>query len=127
MTERKKLNRGVIFPINIAPGIIRVNNAVVERDYGDCILLCVDLRSKYAELQCISSFNSGFPCVFLSANRDTLYIDDNKDQATVIEFTGLTGWTIWSVSGPYRYSVYVTLIAPDELDNSCTAMESPEY
>jgi hypothetical protein len=98
-----------------AQGAVRVNAATVVRDYGDCVLAHVDLHSKRAVLDCVGSSDEEGPCIYLTADEHTLHLDDSKplDAATVVEFHELIGWRVFCADGPGRYTVAVTLLAPD--------------
>lgn len=96
-------------------GAVRVNSATVERDYGDCLLVHVDLHSKYAELSAILTGDEEGPSVFLSAGAETLHLDDTqpRGQDTTIEFHNHEGWRVFASSGPWRYTLALVLVAPD--------------
>jgi hypothetical protein len=113
--RRVRRQRGEDMPMSISRGAVLVNNAFVERDFGDCVLVSVDLHSKYAELAGTSSGSSGGPCVYLHATEHSLHLDAaaQKDAATTIEFHDLVGWRVFSSYGPARYTLDLTLVAPD--------------
>jgi hypothetical protein len=108
--------RGDALPLRLtAQGAVRVNAAMVVRDYGDCVLAHVDLDSKRAVLDCTSSGDGEGPRLYLSADEHTLNVDENqpRDAATVVEFCELRGWHVFCAEGPGRYTLTVTLLAPD--------------
>jgi hypothetical protein len=108
-------NRGDIVEMRVlVQGAIRVNCACVERDYGDCLLLYVDLHSKYAKVDCVGSSDESGPVVYISADENTIHLDDSKPRnlATEIEFHELKGWRVFGTDGPGRYTLAVTLVAP---------------
>jgi hypothetical protein len=114
---RVKLQRGDEMPMRITEqGAVRVNSATVVRDYGDCLLVYVDLHSKRAVLESTGSGDHIGPCVYLSADEHTLHLDENHpmDALTCIEFYELTGWRVFCVSDPGRYTIALTLLAFDE-------------
>ena len=114
---RVKLQRGDEVPMRVNhQGAVRVNSATVVRDYGDCLLVYVDLHSKRAVLESSGSGNHIGPSIYLSADEYTLHLDENqpKEAFTCIEFHELTGWRVFCVSGPGRYTIALTLLAPDE-------------
>jgi hypothetical protein len=96
-------------------GAVRVNAATVVRDYGDCVLVHVDLHSKRAVLDCVGGSDDGGPCIYLVADEHTLHLNNSqpRDAATVVEFHELRGWRVFCADGPGRYTVAVTLLAPD--------------
>ena len=107
--------RGDAVPMLVTQGAVRVNGARVERDYGDCLLVYVDLHSKYAELFTILTSDEEGPSVFLSAGEETLHLDETqlRGQDTTIEFYEHKGWRVFASSGPVRYTLSLVLVAPD--------------
>lgn len=108
--------RGDMVPMVVTTqGAVRVNCATVERDYGDCLLLNVDLHSKYAEMSATMSGDGQGPSVFLSADERTLHLDETqpRGQDTTIEFPEHKGWRVFASSGPGRYTLTLVLVAPD--------------
>ena len=108
--------RGDAVPMLVTTqGAVRVNGATVERDYGDCLLVNVDLHSKYAELFAILTGDDEGPSVFLSAGERTLHLDETqpRGQDTTIEFHEHKGWRVFASSGPGRYTLALVLVAPD--------------
>lgn len=118
-----KYQRGDVVPIKvIGEGPIKVDGSTahVERDCGNVLLVYVNLVSKYAELIATGHDQQTGPLLFLVANEHTLDIDHSKpfDAMTTIEFPEHKGWRIFSVSGPARYTLCVTLIKPDMKNES---------
>ena len=107
----KKL-KGDLVPIVITQGAIRVSEAIVERDYGDCLLVIVNLHSKYAIFHTESYGKDHGPIIYLGASINSLNLDENFDidHMTSIEFNDLKGWRVFSISEPCRYSLMITLI-----------------
>lgn len=108
--------RGDEMPMRVTTqGAIRVNSATVERDFGSCVLLCVDLHSKRATLCCTGGGDDESPSVCLAADDSTLNVDETqpRDSVTCIEFPTLAGWRIFAADGPSRYTLALTLLAPD--------------
>lgn len=108
--------RGDAVPMLVTTqGAVRVSCATVERDYGDCLLLHVDLHSKYAEMTATMSGDEEGPSVFLSATADTLHLDETQPhgQDTTIEFHEHKGWRVFAACGPGRYTLALVLVAPD--------------
>jgi hypothetical protein len=68
-----------------------------------------------AVLDCTSSGDGEGPRLYLSADEHTLNVDENqpRDAATVVEFCELRGWHVFCAEGPGRYTLTVTLLAPD--------------
>lgn len=100
----------------ISQGAVRVSHAYVERDYGDALLIYVDLNSKYAEVAFTGYGEDCGPQLSLIANEHTLHLDESKplDDPTTIEFCEQKGWRIFSVDGPNRYTMNVTLVSPED-------------
>jgi hypothetical protein len=114
--EPTRRQRGDVVPMRVTTqGAVRVNVATVERDYGDCLLVHVDLHSKYAEMTSAMSGDDEGPSVFLSAAEDTLHLDETqpRGQDTTIEFHEHIGWRVFASSGPGRYTLALVLLAPD--------------
>lgn len=99
----------------VAQGAVRVNMAFVDRDYGDCVLVYVDLNSKRAVLDCFVESHERGPRVYLSADENTLHLDETqpRDAATCIEFREFPRWRVFCVSGPSRYTMALALVAPE--------------
>lgn len=107
--------RGDAVPMLVTTqGAVRVNRATVERDYGDCLLVHVDLHSKYAEMTDTTSGDNEGPSVFFCATADTLHLDETqpRGQDTTIEFHEHKGWRVFASSGPGRYTLALVLVAP---------------
>lgn len=96
-------------------GAVQVRDATVMRDYGDCLLVHVELHSKYAEMTSHTSSDEEGPSVFLSATEDTLYLDKKqpRGQDTTIEFHKHKGWRVFASSGPNNYTLALVLVSPD--------------
>ena len=108
--------RGDELPMRVTvQGAVRVNSATVERDYGDCLLVHVDLHSKRAVLECTGGSDEEGPCIYLGADENTLHLDDSqpREASTVVEFHELRGWRVFCADGPGRYTVSLALLAPD--------------
>lgn len=114
MPPRERFNQGDEIPISIRQGAILVNDATVERDHGDCILVYVDLTSKYARLSATGGGDHCGPSLVLYADAETLDILPGKteEDLTMIEFPTLVGWRIFSANEPQRYTLALTLVAP---------------
>lgn len=59
--------------------------------------ISIDLKSKRAEVFAEGS-NGLIPCIILNYNKETLYLEANKNRLTEIEFPEFEGWTIISCS-----------------------------
>jgi hypothetical protein len=99
----------------VVQGAVLVNGAVIVRDYGDCLLVAVDLRTKYAEYACDSFGTVEGPQVYLFASPYTLKLDENqpRDAMTAIEFHEHPGWRVYAKYGPNRYTLKLVLLAPE--------------
>lgn len=116
--KNQRKQRGDLVQMKVTPGAVRVNCAIVERDYGDCMLVNVDLHSKYAEMSAVWRSDDDCPIVVLSATASTRHLDDAhpRTQDTEIEFCEHKGWRVFAYSGPGRYTLSLTLVAPDRMD-----------
>lgn len=99
----------------VTQGAVRVGSATVARDYGDCLLVYVDMISKHAQVEYTNWGADEGPSVSLVADAATLNVYDQvmREKATCIEFQTLKGWQVFSATGPDRYTMTLTLIAPD--------------
>jgi hypothetical protein len=117
VADHVRRQRGDAVPMLVTTqGAVRVNCATVERDYGDCLLVHVDLHSKRAEKSAIlMSGDDDGPSVFLSAGPETLHLDETKPRGrdTIIQFPEHKGWSVFASSGPGRYTLALVLLAPD--------------
>ncbi len=110
------LKRNDELPVLVSKGTVKFGAVFVERDYGDCLLVCVFLHSKHA-----SSFpvvGDGPPTIYFTRNEETLDCDDSTDASTTITFVGFDGWSVFGSQGPSRYLMNITLIAPYD-KNEC--------
>jgi len=108
--------RGDDFPMRVTEqGAVRVNVSYVERDYGDCLLIYVDLHSKRANLLCIGSGDDCGPSMYLVADENSLHLDETKarDEPTCIEFHHHKGWSVFCANGTARYTFALTLLSPE--------------
>lgn len=95
-------------------GAVIVNDATIVRDYGDCLLVSVDLKSMFVRVGCTGGGgNASGPSVGLYAYEDTMRLDESKDhdEQTIIEFPEYVGWNVFSYysSGD---TLDITLLAP---------------
>jgi len=115
---RVRYKHGATLPMRITTqGAVMVGGASVWRDYGDCLLVYVDLHSKRAKLSCtIGGDDDSGPGVCLEADDNTLDLDESKpvDSETMIEFPELKGWSVFAADGPARYTLALTLLAPED-------------
>jgi len=115
IAEREQLRkRGDMVPmLVIVQGAVIVNCAAVARGYGDCLLLHVDLLSKYAAVDYVGSDSDGVPIVYLTTTERTFNVDETKpmDMQTVIAFPEQKGWRIFAATVE-RYTLALVLLAP---------------
>lgn len=112
----RKKRRGDPVELRIVDqGAVRVNAATIERDCGSVVLVYVDLRSKYAEFGCVMHSSEDGPRIVLEASEHTLHLDEAKprDAHTMIEFAEYPGWRVFATDVPSRYTMGVTLVAPE--------------
>lgn len=113
--RKNKYKYGDIVPVNVAvQGGVRVNTAVAVLDCGNCLLLRVDLHSKYARLLSVGSGEEEGPSVYLAADKNTLNLDETKprDAVTLIEFPEFEGWSVFAANEPGRYTMALVLLEP---------------
>lgn len=98
-------------------GAVLVDAAFLARDYGDCLLIHVELQSKYAHLLATGGGNGHGPELFLSAGPETLHVAEgvDRDTVTVVEFHEHTNWDVFIASDPGRYTMAVVIVAPEAL------------
>lgn len=103
------MKRGDEVQMKITQGAVIVNNAFVVLDHDDVVLVCVDMKSKRAVLSSTFSTSGGAVGVSLMADEHTLRLDESKDREsfTDIEFPQFSGWRIFAVDGPSRYTMSV--------------------
>ncbi len=107
----------------VEQGAVRVNAAAIERDCGSVVLVYVDLHSKYAEFGCVMHSDKDGPRIVLEASELTRHLDDTRprESHTMIEFAEYPGWQVFATEGPARYTMGVTLVAPDASSQSANA------
>lgn len=79
-------------------GAVIVNDATILRDYGDCLLVSVDLQSIYAKVGGVGGGNVSGPSVHLLTTEYTVRLDESKDrnEHTVIEFPEYVEWNVFA-------------------------------
>ena len=100
-------------------GAVRANAAHIYRRSYRIACVYLDLHSKWAVMDCTSSSDDGPPSIFLSADENTLHLDEThpRDKWTEVEFVDFVGWRVFA-SDSARYTVSVCLVAPDESPNA---------
>jgi len=88
-------------------GKIMVNDPFVIYQCENIVLVSLDLKSKYAELDYIGADNN-IPFVILKSTEST--INENQEVSlgnyTEIQFPDLDGWDIWATSiGGYTLNI----------------------
>ena len=97
-------------------GAVRANEATIYAE-SECIACVdVDLHTKYAETFATSSGHDGAQEVILMANERSidLHQDNPRNSLTHVEFPEFKGWTLYSVSGPARYTLRVVFVREEE-------------
>jgi hypothetical protein len=99
----------------VAQGAVLVAGAEIVRNYGDCLLVAVDLGTKYAEYACDSFGAEEAPQVYLFASPYTIKLCENqpRDAMTCIEFHEHPGWRVYAKDGPQRHTLKLVLLAPE--------------
>ena len=107
--------RGDTVPVRVDPGAVRVYGAFVERDYGDCLLVRVDLYSHHAILEEMPTGDEEGPSIALSADMHTLRLDETQPRGvdTVIEFYEHKGWRVFASSWSDCETLALVLVSPD--------------
>lgn len=102
---------------SIDHGEIIVNSVFIIKDYGDCLLVEIDLLSKYAEASMTVVDHEGNLSVVFSPTEDTLHIDETKkEKDTWVNFEMDNGWSFFSVGQPQRYTCRVVLVKENIYD-----------
>lgn len=106
--------RGDPVPVRVEPGAVRVYGAFVERDYGDCLLVRVDLYSHHAILEEMPTGDEEGPSIALSADMHTLRLDETQPRGvdTVIEFHEHKGWRVFASSWSDCETLSLVLVSP---------------
>lgn len=106
-------------------GSVIVNDATILRDYGDCLLVSVDLKSIYAKVGAIGSGNQSGPSIDLATTEYTVRLDDSKDRDddTIIEFPKYVGWSVFS-HWLSKDNLALTLVSPTAFN---PRTPSPDY
>lgn len=96
-------------------GAIIVDGARAHRAATGIVCVNLSLISKYAENPMFDHQDGKPPRLHLCAGAQTLKVHENvpRDMETVIEFTDYVGWQVFSCSDPARYTVALTLVAPE--------------
>lgn len=93
-------------------GRFEINNAFIEMQYDNVVLISVDCKTKYPKIFAYSSADS-ISIVESEKSEDVI------DNMTTISFPEFPGWKIHSYMAE-RYSIYLTLKKPIHRD-------TPEY
>lgn len=88
-------------------GDFQVNDAFIEKQYDDIVLITVDCHTKYPEVFAYSSANSIF--IIENTNIKTKGIDS----MTEIAFPEFSGWNVHSYNTD-RYSIHFCLTKREE-------------
>lgn len=111
MTDPSAINLRIV-----RQGAVRVNAAYAHRRALGIVCIYVDLHSKHTEKPMATYGADGPPSLYLGAGPHTLHLDESvpRDLETVVEFTDYVGWEVFSCSDPARYTVALTLVAPEQ-------------
>lgn len=105
-TTELTIERGCIIANKDSIGIVRSKGS-------SCVLIEVDLVSKYAETAgFVAAWPNNLCGVFLTKNKETLYADKNRDDDTLILFKDFPGYRIFSAS-IFRYTLCAALVKGD--------------
>jgi len=93
----------MIFKI-IRQGKVRVNDVDIVIQNNDIVAIEIDLDSKYCD--CIGYNDS---IITLTANNDSLLLDETKEDFTEVKLFGFDGWKLFC-SEESRYSIFLCLV-----------------
>lgn len=97
-------------------GCVKVNHAIIIKEYPDLVTIGVDLSSKRAEIESYWYEGDDLDGIALGSNPETLYLVKgvSKDKRTVIEFPKYRKyWRVFSADIS-RYTLNVCLIKEDQ-------------
>lgn len=97
--------------------LVHTDNAVVEVKAKNIVAICVDLRSKYCEVDCLStSRDDRHEAILIGATADSTNLKKNvpTDEDTKIYFPEYKGWKIFCCSLT-RYTLRVCLIKKNKM------------
>jgi hypothetical protein len=121
MEERKNIMMTVFHQ-----GAVIVNDATILRDYGDCLLVSVDLKSTYAKVEGVGyGGNLSVPSVHFTTTEYTIKLNESKDREvhTIIEFPECVGWRVFSY-WLSKNNLALTLVSPTAFNPQTP---SPDY
>lgn len=95
----------------VTPGRVKVNNVGVVCQHDDIIAVEVDLSTKHVSVSGgfhLDADGNTYPLIILMPTEVSVGVA-NADSDTVIDFTSLTGWSVFAAESG-RYNVYVCLV-----------------
>lgn len=110
MTDPQAINLRVLHQ-----GAVLVDSARAHRSALGIVCVYLNLISKYAEKPTVVHQAGEPPRLHIGAGPSTVKLHENvpRDMDTIIEFTDYKGWSVFSCSDPARYTVALTLVAPE--------------
>lgn len=92
--------------------LVHTDNAYIQEKGKNIVAICVDLKSKYCEVECLgTSKNNKFDAVFIGASSESIKLKKgvHKDECTKIYFPEYEGWKVFC-STLTRYTLRVCLV-----------------
>lgn len=92
--------------------IVNADNAIIMAKGKNVVAICVDLKSKYCEVDALTSSKNGrYEAILIGANDSSINLNKKMDRMddTKIYFPEYEGWTIFSHKLT-RYTLRVCLL-----------------
>lgn len=102
-------------------GRFEINNAFIEMQYDNVVLINVDCKTKYPKIFAYSSADS-----ISIITSETIPVESVSSFMTTIQFPEFPGWEIHSYTEE-RYSIYLTLKKPVQDIVKKSIKVTPEY
>lgn len=90
--------------------IVNINHAIAIVKYKNIVAICVDMKSKYCQVDYLSS-DGGYEYIAIGAGSETIKLKEGVDpmECTKIYFPEYRGWDVFSHTLS-RYTLRVCLI-----------------
>lgn len=95
----------------IRQGAPIINSGNIIRKSKNIVLLEIDLKSKYCEVDCLFKDDEGNFGIHIGTTKHSIHLNTGvkKDEPTVIEFSNSNGWGIY-LANISRYTLRICLI-----------------
>ena len=95
--------------IKIRKGPISVNGATILASGDNIVAISIDLKQKWACLDCIGYDEKSIPSIFLIGDDRTIGVAKSKNELTEIKLPEYENWDVFSCT-VNRYSASICLI-----------------